>query len=74
MKTLATALVVAILSFAAPANAVRVSPDYVPRDLCKNVAGMQDRLLFAHGYWKFDVSTKRPNDCVPGYRSTGPRR
>ena len=52
------------LSFAVPAEATRPIPGFDYKDECKNIKGEQPiYMLVGTGPYRFDLSTKRPNDC-----------
>jgi hypothetical protein len=66
MKFIATALATFMLafSFAGTADATRPVPGFKYKDECKNIPGKQPAYeLVGTGPYRFDTSTKRPNDC-----------
>lgn len=70
MRTLGYALIVVsmtLMSWLAmePAEATRPVPGYPYKDVCKNIPGKQYSYdTVGTGRYRFDTTTKRPNDCI----------
>lgn len=63
--TIAAMFVYFLFVATAPAEATRPVPGFKYKDECKNIKGKQPiYLLVGTGPYRFNLDTKRPNDCI----------
>lgn len=64
-KFIATIIATLVMSFsfAAPAEAYRPHPGMKQKDVCKNIKGTQTIGDIIYGKYRFNMATRRPNDC-----------
>lgn len=63
--TIASVFVYFLFVATAPAEATRPVPGFKYKDVCKNIKGKQPiYMVVGVGPYRFNLDTKRPNDCI----------